>query len=127
MQYSLNFTNAMLAMELKGLQKEYWGWLPDYETSMDTRHVLAMEDFLNSYKSDFFETFIKNATTNDFEQILKDVFTSKVWPSFKRAFFTALHVYAVQCEVKGTKVSKDFATFYRQHYTPPHIFEAERS
>lgn len=105
-------------------QKSHLFWAPEMMDQMCDLHeewvVKLIEDTYSQYKK-----FVANATKEDFDKLLTEVFTAEVWVANRRAFFTVLHRYARSFEAAGEPVSKDFAAFYRERYNPPYAFAVE--
>lgn len=73
-----------------------------------------------------FKTFVSTAKKADFDYLLAEVFTDKIWTSNRRAFFNVLYKHAKKCEADGVFATRDFGAFYRQRYMTPITFSVER-
>jgi hypothetical protein len=106
-------------------QNDHPFWPPEMMNHHCDLHEEWVDSLIESKRGDF-TIFVSGAKQSDFDRLLNETFTPQVWTANRRAFFTLLHKHARTMEAEGETVSKDFATFYRERYNPPFVFEVER-
>jgi hypothetical protein len=126
MSSPLPLFSGKLVSHIVGFQERNLYWPPEMWDYPCDLHTGSMSEFIGkNYQA--INRFITNTTTADINTLLMEVFTDKIWPANRRAFFQALHDQARQQEACGNTISKDLATFYRTRYNPIHVFQIENT
>ena len=88
-------------------------------------HAVWVNQLIESNMS-VFKVFVTTAKKADFDYLITEVFTDKIWTSNRRAFFHVLYTYAKKYEADDVFATRDFAAFYRLRYLTPITFSVER-
>lgn len=111
----LDYIVATLTPVVLAFQTAHPLWPPEMiETPCDL-HERWVERYIDEYYTHITQ-FIRTATEADFNTLLTEVFTQKVWTANRRVFFTFLYKRAAEMLQAGDSVSKDLVTFYRLRY-----------